>query len=161
MFCILLHGYHLQGLGCSIASDRLYPLLAMNLALPTAMNIVKDPKIGFCNSSHAGANPARPRLGLTSFITPQKLYMHRPQILKCLIEFDNTGMCGTSGRLDDDPKRRGDGDEAAPATMLERSAGRRTVPRLFIDGDNIGGMDGMQAPAKAGELDPGPGIKTA
>ena len=53
---------------------------------------------------------------------------------------------------------RVDEDEAALAAMLERSHGRRTVPQIFIDGDHIGGMDGMQALARAGELDAKLGI---
>ena len=35
-----------------------------------------------------------------------KLYMHRPQILKCLIELNNTVMRDASGHLDDGLKRR-------------------------------------------------------
>ena len=49
----------------------------------------------------------------------------------------------------------------ALAAMLERSNGRRTVPQIFIDGDHIGGMDGMQALARAGELDTRLGIGIA
>ena len=54
-----------------------------------------------------------------------------------------------------------DGDEAALAAMLERSNGRRTVPQIFIDDEPIGGMDGMQALARAGELDARLGIGIA
>ena len=53
---------------------------------------------------------------------------------------------------------RVDEDEAALNTMIERSNGRRTVPQIFIDGDPIGGMDGMQALARAGALDARLGI---
>ena len=45
-----------------------------------------------------------------------------------------------------------DEDEAALAAMIERSNGRRTVPQIFIDGGHLGGMDAMQALARAGEL---------
>ena len=47
---------------------------------------------------------------------------------------------------------RVDEDEAALAAMVERSNGRRTVPQIFIGGDHIGGMDAMQALARAGAL---------
>ena len=55
-------------------------------------------------------------------------------------------------------EHRVDGDETALNTMIERSNGRRTVPQIFIDGDPIGGMDGMQALARAGALDAKLGI---
>ena len=48
---------------------------------------------------------------------------------------------------------RVDESEAALAAMIERSNGRRTVPQIFIDGGHVGGMDAMQALARAGALD--------
>jgi glutaredoxin 3 len=37
--------------------------------------------------------------------------------------------------------------------MVQRAAGRRTVPQLFIDGQSIGGSDELAALAAKGELD--------
>lgn len=39
------------------------------------------------------------------------------------------------------------------AEMLERAAGRRTVPQIFIDGEGIGGSDELHALDAAGRLD--------
>ena len=36
--------------------------------------------------------------------------------------------------------------------MLARSAGRRTVPQIFIDEKHIGGFDDLQAADRAGQL---------
>lgn len=36
--------------------------------------------------------------------------------------------------------------------MIERSGGQRTVPQIFVDGDNIAGLDGMLQLARAGLL---------
>jgi glutaredoxin 3 len=38
--------------------------------------------------------------------------------------------------------------------MLERAAGRTTVPQVFIDGRHIGGSDDLAALDRAGGLDP-------
>lgn len=40
------------------------------------------------------------------------------------------------------------------AEMLERSAGKNTVPQVFIDGKHIGGSDDLAALDRAGKLDP-------
>lgn len=40
------------------------------------------------------------------------------------------------------------------AEMIERSAGRTTVPQVFIDGTHIGGSDDLAALDRRGELDP-------
>ncbi len=48
---------------------------------------------------------------------------------------------------------RVDEDEVVLKTMIERSDGRRTVPQIFIDDAHVGGMDAMQALARAGALD--------
>lgn len=45
-------------------------------------------------------------------------------------------------------------DRNARATMIERAAGRSTVPQIFIDGRHVGGSDDLAALDRAGELDP-------
>ena len=47
-----------------------------------------------------------------------------------------------------------DGDEAARATMAERSQGRRSVPQVFINDQHIGGCDDIYALDAQGQLDP-------
>lgn len=47
-----------------------------------------------------------------------------------------------------------DGDEAARATMAERSQGRRSVPQVFINDQHIGGCDDIYALDAKGQLDP-------
>jgi glutaredoxin 3 len=44
-------------------------------------------------------------------------------------------------------------DSAGFAAMMDRSAGRRTVPQIFIDGRHIGGCDDLMALDAAGDLD--------
>lgn len=39
------------------------------------------------------------------------------------------------------------------ATMLQRAAGRTTVPQIFIDGRHIGGCDDLHALDARGQLD--------
>lgn len=39
------------------------------------------------------------------------------------------------------------------AEMLERAAGRRTVPQVFIDGRGVGGSDDLAALEREGRLD--------
>ncbi len=39
------------------------------------------------------------------------------------------------------------------AEMVERAAGRHTVPQIFVGGRGIGGCDELQALERAGELD--------
>ena len=39
------------------------------------------------------------------------------------------------------------------AEMIERAAGRRTVPQLFVDGRSIGGSDELAELERSGELD--------
>ena len=53
-----------------------------------------------------------------------------------------------------------DESEAVFAAMIERTEGRRTVPQIFIDGGHPGGMDTMQALARAGALDTRIGLET-
>ncbi len=45
-----------------------------------------------------------------------------------------------------------DRDAALREEMLARSAGRRTVPQIFIDEKHIGGFDDLQAADRAGQL---------
>ena len=40
------------------------------------------------------------------------------------------------------------------AEMVQRAAGRRTVPQVFIDGKGVGGSDDLHALDAAGKLDP-------
>ena len=47
-----------------------------------------------------------------------------------------------------------DGDEAARATMAERSQGRRSVPQVFINDQHVGGCDNIYALDAQGQLDP-------
>lgn len=48
-------------------------------------------------------------------------------------------------RVDSDPSRR--------AEMMERAAGRRTVPQIFINGTGIGGCDELFQLEREGQLD--------
>ena len=45
-------------------------------------------------------------------------------------------------------------DSKGFAAMVNRAAGRRTVPQIFIDGRHIGGSDDLAALDAAGGLDP-------
>ena len=45
-------------------------------------------------------------------------------------------------------------DRAGFDAMVERAAGRRTVPQIFIDGRHIGGSDDLAALDAGGGLDP-------
>jgi glutaredoxin 3 len=45
-------------------------------------------------------------------------------------------------------------DNAQRIKMMDRAAGRRTVPQIFIDGAHIGGCDDLYALDDAGKLDP-------
>ena len=38
--------------------------------------------------------------------------------------------------------------------MVERSAGRRSVPQVFIGGEHVGGFDELYELDRAGQLDP-------
>jgi glutaredoxin 3 len=40
------------------------------------------------------------------------------------------------------------------AEMIERAAGRTTVPQIFIDGVHVGGSDDLAALDRQGKLDP-------
>ena len=45
-------------------------------------------------------------------------------------------------------------EPARRAEMVERSAGRRSVPQIFIGGAHVGGFDEIYALDRAGKLDP-------
>jgi glutaredoxin 3 len=45
------------------------------------------------------------------------------------------------------------GDDAARAALVERAAGRRTVPQIFINGKPIGGYTDMVELKRTGEFD--------
>ncbi len=45
-------------------------------------------------------------------------------------------------------------DSGRRQEMVAKSAGRRTVPQIFIDGRHIGGFDELNAFDQAGELEP-------
>lgn len=44
-------------------------------------------------------------------------------------------------------------DPALRETMMEKSAGRRTVPQIFIGSTHVGGCDDLYALEEAGKLD--------
>ncbi len=54
---------------------------------------------------------------------------------------------------------RVDLDPAKKTEMIERAAGRRTVPEIFIDGELIGGFDDLWGLEKSGELNKKLGLK--
>ena len=54
------------------------------------------------------------------------------------------GLAYEEFRIDLDPARR---DE-----MLVRSANRRTVPQIFINGEHVGGFDELAAAERSGKL---------
>lgn len=45
-------------------------------------------------------------------------------------------------------------DPALRDAMMQRAAGRRSVPQIFIDGQHIGGSDDLHALEARGGLDP-------
>jgi glutaredoxin 3 len=47
-----------------------------------------------------------------------------------------------------------DGDETARSQMADRSAGKRSVPQIFINQQHIGGCDDLYALDGKGQLDP-------
>jgi glutaredoxin 3 len=59
--------------------------------------------------------------------------------------FARKGVSITEIKVDDDPGQR--------VIMLKRSAGRRTVPQIFIGDHHIGGFDNLIALDRKGELD--------
>lgn len=47
-----------------------------------------------------------------------------------------------------------DGDERARGEMADRSAGKRSVPQIFINGQHIGGCDDLHELEAEGVLNP-------
>jgi glutaredoxin 3 len=45
-------------------------------------------------------------------------------------------------------------DPSLRAAMMQRAAGRRTVPQIFIGSTHVGGSDDLHALDHAGKLDP-------
>jgi glutaredoxin 3 len=45
-------------------------------------------------------------------------------------------------------------DPALRSRMMQRAAGRHTVPQIFIGGSHVGGSDDLHALDYAGKLDP-------
>lgn len=45
-------------------------------------------------------------------------------------------------------------DPSRKSEMIERAAGRRTVPQIFIGGTHVGGCDDLFDLERAGKLDP-------
>lgn len=74
------------------------------------------------------------------YIRPWCPYCHRARAL-----LDARGVEYELIDLDTEPEREGE--------MIERAAGRMTVPEIFIDGHLVGGSDELAALAAAGRLD--------
>ena len=58
--------------------------------------------------------------------------------------FKSKGLQWTETRVDADPAKREE--------MLTRSAGRRTVPQIFVNGHHVGGFDDLAAADRDGRL---------
>ncbi len=58
--------------------------------------------------------------------------------------FRSKGLQWTESRVDVDPAKREE--------MLTRSAGRRTVPQIFINNHHVGGFDDLAAADRDGRL---------
>lgn len=54
------------------------------------------------------------------------------------------GLAYEEVRVDTEPARREE--------MLARSAGRRTVPQIFVNGEHVGGFDDLVAAERSGRL---------
>lgn len=78
------------------------------------------------------------------------------------IEIYTSPYCGYCSRAKSLLAKKGVGFEeidvvengAKRAEMMQRAAGRRTVPQIFIDGKHVGGCDDLYALDAAGGLDP-------
>ncbi|MBZ0222904.1 MAG: glutaredoxin 3 [Dokdonella sp.] len=55
------------------------------------------------------------------------------------------GLAFDEVRIDLDPARREE--------MLQRAAGRRTVPQIFVNDTHVGGFDDLAAAERSGRLD--------
>jgi len=69
-----------------------------------------------------------------------------PYCVRAKSVLDNKGVAYEEIRIDEQPELR--------PQMIERAAGRTTVPQIFIGGQHIGGCDDMLALDAAGKLDP-------
>ncbi len=78
------------------------------------------------------------------------------------IEIYTSPYCGYCSRAKSLLNKKGVGFEEIDVTqhegkraeMMQRAAGRRTVPQIFIDGTHVGGCDDLYALDAAGGLDP-------
>ncbi|MDP1590964.1 MAG: glutaredoxin 3 [Prosthecobacter sp.] len=78
------------------------------------------------------------------------------------IEIYTSPYCGYCSRAKSLLNKKGVGFEEIDVThhegkrseMMQRAAGRRTVPQIFIDGTHVGGCDDLYALDAAGSLDP-------
>ena len=77
------------------------------------------------------------------------------------VEIYTTPWCGYCARAKALLKRKGIAYDEIDVSnspderdhMIERSAGRRTVPQIFVDGRHLGDSDEMAALDRAGKLD--------
>jgi len=69
-----------------------------------------------------------------------------PYCVRAKSVLDNKGVAYQEIRIDEQPELR--------PQMIERAAGRTTVPQIFIGEQHIGGCDDMLALDAAGKLDP-------
>jgi glutaredoxin 3 len=69
-----------------------------------------------------------------------------PYCVRAKSVLDNKGVAYQEIRIDEQPELR--------PKMIERAAGRTTVPQIFIGEQHIGGCDDMLALDAAGKLDP-------
>lgn len=69
-----------------------------------------------------------------------------PYCVRAKSVLDNKGVVYQEIRIDEQPELR--------PQMIERAAGRSTVPQIFIGTAHIGGCDDMLALDAAGKLDP-------
>ena len=78
------------------------------------------------------------------------------------IEIYTSPYCGYCSRAKSLLNKKGVGFEEIDVTrhegkraeMMQRAAGQRTVPQIFIDGTHVGGCDDLYALDAAGGLDP-------
>ena len=69
-----------------------------------------------------------------------------PYCVRAKSVLDNKGVAYQEIRIDEQPELR--------PQMIERAAGRTTVPQIFIGEQHIGGCDDMLTLDAAGKLDP-------
>ncbi|HEX5792875.1 MAG TPA: glutaredoxin 3 [Rheinheimera sp.] len=69
-----------------------------------------------------------------------------PYCVRAKSVLDNKGVSYQEIRIDEQPELRPE--------MIERAAGRSTVPQIFVGARHIGGCDDMLALDASGQLDP-------